>query len=83
MPYAPGKHCLTCNNYLGGGACRIHLEAECREGGGYEAWEPRVVFVFYDEAQRYVKTIGYKGAYGIDKVRGHFELRLGEGELLV
>lgn len=83
MPYKPGKHCLTCDNYMGGGACRINLEPECREGGGYEAWEPRKRFVFYDEAQRYVKTVGHKGAYGIKKVLGHYELTLGEGDLRV
>ena len=68
---------------MGGGACRQNLEAECREGGGYEAWEPRKRFVFYDEAQRYVKTVGHKGAYGIKKVLGHYELTLGEGDLRV
>ena len=31
--------CETCRHYLGGGCCRINLEAECREGGGFEAWE--------------------------------------------
>lgn len=33
--------CDNCKNDLGGGCCRINLEAECREGGGYEAWEPK------------------------------------------
>lgn len=32
-------HCEACRHYLGGGCCRINLEPECREGGGYEAWE--------------------------------------------
>ena len=31
--------CEACRHYLGGGCCRINLEPECREGGGYEAWE--------------------------------------------
>ena len=35
--------CDSCYHYLGGGCCRINLEAECREGGGYEAWAPRIV----------------------------------------
>ena len=41
MPEA--KDCLTCRNWLGGiyNCCRLNLEAECREGGGYEAWTPR------------------------------------------
>lgn len=30
--------CDSCYNYLGGGCCRINLESECREGGGFEAW---------------------------------------------
>jgi len=35
------KHvsCESCRHYLGGGQCRINLEAECREGGGFEARE--------------------------------------------
>ena len=32
--------CETCRHYLGGGCCRINLEAECA-AGGYEAWEAR------------------------------------------
>lgn len=32
--------CEACRHYLGGGCCRANLEAECREGGGFEAWEP-------------------------------------------
>ena len=30
--------CEGCRYYLGGGMCRIHLEDECAEGGGYEAY---------------------------------------------
>lgn len=30
-----------CKHNLGGGACEINLEAECREGGGFEAWEAK------------------------------------------
>lgn len=33
--------CETCRHYLGGGCCRINLEDECREGGGFEAYEER------------------------------------------
>ena len=33
--------CDSCKHDLGGGCCRVNLEAECREGGGFEAWEPR------------------------------------------
>lgn len=35
--------CEGCTHGLGGGHCRINLEAECREGGGYEAFEPKPV----------------------------------------
>ena len=35
--------CESCRHYLGGGCCRINLEAECREGGGFEAWEPQKI----------------------------------------
>lgn len=35
--------CEGCVNGLGGGHCRINLEAECREGGGYEAFEPKPI----------------------------------------
>lgn len=31
--------CAGCSNDLGGGCCKINLEMECREGGGFEAWE--------------------------------------------
>ena len=37
-----GLSCGSCYHYLGGGCCRINLEAECREGGGFEAWAPRI-----------------------------------------
>lgn len=33
--------CEGCRHDLGGGACEINLEAECREGGGFEVWEAR------------------------------------------
>ncbi len=33
--------CDTCSNHLGGGCCRLNEETECREGGGYELYEPR------------------------------------------
>ena len=32
--------CMGCKWYLGGGHCRINEEAECREGGGFELYEP-------------------------------------------
>ena len=32
--------CDTCRHYLGGGCCRINLEAECG-AGEFEAWEPK------------------------------------------
>ena len=32
--------CNTCRHYLGGGCCRINLEAECG-AGEFEAWEPK------------------------------------------
>lgn len=35
------KSCAGCEHYLGGGACRINCEAECREGGGFELYEPK------------------------------------------
>ena len=31
--------CEGCKNNLGGGHCRINVEGECREGGGFELWE--------------------------------------------
>ena len=31
--------CAGCKNDLGGGHCRINMERECREGGGFELWE--------------------------------------------
>lgn len=33
------ESCAGCKNDLGGGCCKIHVEAECREGGGFELWE--------------------------------------------
>jgi len=35
-----GRCCETCRHYLGGGCCRINLEAECA-AGEFEAWEAR------------------------------------------
>lgn len=31
--------CEGCRNDLGGGCCRMNVEGECREGGGFELWE--------------------------------------------
>lgn len=38
-----GEHdsCIGCNNYLYGGHCGISMEAECREGGGFELYKPK------------------------------------------
>jgi uncharacterized protein YjcR len=33
------KCCANCGNNLGGGACRLNLEADCGKGE-FEAWEP-------------------------------------------
>lgn len=33
--------CNGCAHDLGGGCCKINEEAECREGGGFELWEPK------------------------------------------
>ena len=35
-----GRCCETCRHYLGGGCCKVNLEAECA-GGEYDAWEAR------------------------------------------
>lgn len=32
--------CERCKNSVGGVDCRLNVEDECREGGGYEAFEP-------------------------------------------
>ena len=34
------RACDTCRHHLGGGCCRINLEAECGKGE-FEAWEPK------------------------------------------
>lgn len=31
--------CEGCKHDLGGGRCRMNVELECREGGGFEMWE--------------------------------------------
>lgn len=33
------ESCKGCIQDLGGGCCRINVEAECREGGGFELYE--------------------------------------------
>lgn len=35
------ESCEGCIHDLGGGHCRINMERECREGGGFELWEPK------------------------------------------
>ena len=35
------NYCDGCKHYLGGGCCRLNMEAECREGGGFELWEAK------------------------------------------
>ena len=36
------ESCAGCRHDLGGGRdnCRLNLAYECRDGGGFEAWEP-------------------------------------------
>ena len=36
------ESCDGCKHDLGGGRdnCRLNLSYECRDGGGFEAWEP-------------------------------------------
>ena len=38
------ESCDGCKHDLGGGRdnCRLNLSYECRDGGGFEAWEPDV-----------------------------------------
>jgi hypothetical protein len=33
------ESCEGCKNNLGGGHCRINVEGECREGGGFELYK--------------------------------------------
>lgn len=40
-PEPERESCEGCKNDLGGGHCRINVEGECREGGGFELWEPK------------------------------------------
>ena len=70
------RDCITCDAYLGGGCCKASLEAECREGGGYEAWRYKRNHAFADLAKDYVRLIGHKGGYHIRKEKGHFVLTL-------
>ena len=72
------RNCLTCDAYIGGGACRDNLEAECSEGGGYEAWQYKRNHVFVDLAKDYVRHVGREGGYNIRKDKGHFVLTLEE-----
>ncbi len=44
IPYEGGAEVMTCRDCkwnLGAEQCRLNLEFECREGGGYEAWEEK------------------------------------------
>lgn len=34
------KNCVTCDNYLGGGCCKLNVEYECAESL-FELWEPK------------------------------------------
>lgn len=38
-PEPERESCEGCKNDLGGGHCRINVEGECREGGGFELYE--------------------------------------------
>lgn len=42
--------CKTCSHYLGGGCCEINLESECREGGGFEAFESKNKLINIDNS---------------------------------
>ena len=41
--YIHPESCAGCKHDLGGGCCRINEERECRDGGGFELYEPREV----------------------------------------
>lgn len=69
-------NCLNCGKRLYGGGCRDHLEAECCEGGGYEAWAPRTTFVFRDMVEDYLAEIGWERDYSVRKEKGHYVLTL-------
>lgn len=70
------RNCITCGKRLHGGGCRDHLEGECCEGGGFEAWQPRTNFVFYDMVEDYLAEIGWTGDYTVKKEKGHYVLTL-------
>ena len=42
--------CASCKHNLGAGCCRMNVEQECREGGGYELWEDKEACI--DEVPR-------------------------------
>ena len=35
--------CEGCKNSIGGMECRLNVEGECKQGGGFEMWEPAVI----------------------------------------
>lgn len=55
------RNCTTCQWNLGCGNCRAHMELECAEGGGYEAWQPRTTFRSVADAAEYMDEIDYHG----------------------
>lgn len=47
--------CKGCKHSIGGTLnCRQNLEGECRDGGGYEAWEPATLAPQKDELPRWL-----------------------------
>lgn len=37
--YEKPMMCASCKHNLGAECCRLNVEHECREGGGFELWE--------------------------------------------
>ena len=76
------KSCATCRRSDGKDGCRDSLKDECCEGGGFEAWKPKKLFVDVDHFMNYINTIGYKGAFSAKNYGGRFYVEY-KGEFTV
>ena len=50
------RNCDTCRHGLGGGCCRINLEAECGKGE-HEAWEPKEEDMDWAGVEKYLEML--------------------------
>lgn len=59
--------CEGCKNSVGGVECRLNVENECKQGGGFEMWEPIEIKTMPDNT--YVCQLEANNEYLLEAVK--------------